>query len=341
MSSQSCEELLRQIRSGAPAPVCLFYGEEDFLLEEATRALIDAALDEPSRSFNLDLLYGSDCRGSDVVAKALSFPMMSQRRVVVVRELEKMAERDQLLTYLQSPCETTVLLLITAKPDFRTKLFQELRAKALLCEFRPLYDDKIPAWIVGRTRAMGKTIDTEAAQLISSYVGNGLREIHSELEKLCTFVGPAPSITVDDVRQLVGLSREYNIFELQKAIGRDDLRGSVAILEHMLRNGESAIGMVVMLTKYFQKLLILHDPAHRNASDQALAGALHLPLFLMRDYRSAAKNFSPARLRRCFNELLQADEKLKLSGDERVVMTTALFSILAPSEVGQIPQPIP
>ncbi len=332
MSATTLEEILRQIRSGGPAPVCLFYGEEEYLIEGATRAVIEASLDEASRSFNLDLVYGSDSRGSEVVAKAVSFPMMSLRRVVVVRELEKLSDRDQMLAYLQSPCDTTVLLLIASRPDFRTKFFKELNAKALLCEFKQLYDDKIPDWVVAAVREMGKRIDMEAAQLINSYVGNGLREIHSELEKLCTFVGEAKEITVEHVRQLVGLSREYNIFELEKAIGRDDLRGSIGILEHMLRNGESAIGIVVLLTRYFQKLLVMHDPEKRKLSDQALAGVLRLPLFLMRDFRSAAKNFQPPRLRRCFNELLKADEKLKLSGDERAVMTLALYSILAPAE---------
>ncbi len=329
----SVEALRNQLRSAAPRPVYLLYGEEDLLVAEATDAIIEAALGGGDPSFNLDVLYGSDVDGNDVVARAVAFPMMSERRSVVVREMEKLTDRDTLLPYLQNPAPTTVLVLQAIKPDFRTTLFKHLRDSAVMVKCRRLYENELPEWITARVRRMGKRIEPDAAQLVQAYVGRSLREIDNELEKMRTFVGEAPSITVEHVREITGLTRDHTIFELQKAIGRNDLRRSLSILEHMLRNGESAIGIVVMLTKYFQKLMILHDPEKSRLNDAGVARYLGLretQMRELRDYRQAAGAFPPRRLRKCFEELLSADEQLKLSGEERTVMMLALHSILDP-----------
>jgi DNA polymerase-3 subunit delta len=326
--SSSPQEIIVRMKSGQFDPLYLMYGEEDFLLEEAITALVTTAVAESARSFNLDILYGSETTADRLLALASSYPMMSDRRVVIVREFDRLANKDQLLPYIRKPLASTVFVLLAAKPDFRTKFYQELRGKATLCECRPLYEDKIPVWISQRVREMGKKISPDAAALLQQYIGRSLREIQNELEKLFIYVGAAPSITLDDVQRLVGVSRQYNIFELQKALGHKQLPRAIEILETMLRNGESATAVIVMLTKYLQKLWLLHDPAVRALGDAQLPSALGTYPSYLPEFKSAARNFTPAEIEHCFSALTRTDEILKSSiMTEKTAMTMLLFAL--------------
>ena len=331
--SLSPQDLIARLKDGRPDPVYLLYGEEDLLLEETLTAILDAALTPEERSFNLDILHASETSPDRILALASSYPMMSERRVVVLREMERLAGRDKLLPYVRIPFASTVFVLIAVKPDFRTAFFKELGTLAVLCEAKPLYENRVPQWIVGKARQMGKNIAPEAAALLQQYVGRSLREIQNELEKLFIYVGGAGEISAEDVRRLVGLTRQYTIFELQKAIGRRRLPQAVEILESMLRNGESGTSLVVMLTKFFQKVWLLHDPAVRSLGETQLAGALGSYPSYLPDFREAAANFTPIALEHCFAALARTDEILKTSGmEEKTAMTMLLFALCGKKE---------
>jgi DNA polymerase-3 subunit delta len=326
------DEAEERIRRRSFNPVYLFFGEEDFLIEELTHRLVAEALEESTRTFNLDIVYGSDVSGHDILSLVSSFPMMGDRRVILVREFDKVSNKEQLLSYLQNPLATSILALIAVKPDFRTKFFQEMRVHATLVECKQLYDDKISVWITNRVRMLGKSITPDAAELIKACVSRSLREIQNELDKLFIYLGDAQTITSDDVQRLVGMSRQYNVFELQKCLGRRDLPRALEILENMLRNGESPIGMIVMISKYFQKLWLLHDPSNRLVPEVKLAAAIGIYPGFLKEYQLAAHNYSPGQLKYCFIELVKADENLKSSVlDPATAMTLLLYHIVKPT----------
>ena len=189
------------------APIYLFIGEEDFLSEECVDCVIQDLLTVDSKAFNLDIVYGSKADASQVMAHAASFPMMSGRRVVVIKEFDKLLASDSMkelvFAYIARPLESTCLILLAEKPDFRTKPFTDLKKNGVVFSFNTLYDNQIPPWIAARCNSMGKEIDLEACRLLQAYVGNSLRAIQNELDKLFTYLGNRKRITLEDVADVV------------------------------------------------------------------------------------------------------------------------------------------
>ncbi|MCI0706956.1 MAG: DNA polymerase III subunit delta, partial [Ignavibacteriae bacterium] len=268
-------ELHTALASKRFAPVYLVHGEEDLLAEECVNAIIDHTLDEGARGFNLDILYGGKADAQDALSHASSFPMMSERRVVVVKEFERLATteagRELLAAYFKKPLESTVMVLVSANPDFRKKPFTDLKKQAELIECKPLYDNQIPDWIEARIKKLGKQITPEASRLLQGYVGNSLRAIQSEIDKLFIYVGTKKQIELEDIAGVVGESKGYTIFELQNAVGNRDITLSMQIVERMLELGESPQLMIIMLTRFFTQLAKLGELRQRRASEQQMA----------------------------------------------------------------------
>jgi DNA polymerase-3 subunit delta len=291
--------------------------------------LIAQAIDPSMKGFNLDVVHGNAIDGKGIVALASAFPMMAERRVVLVRDFDSTGGKDALLPYLDRPLASTSLVCISSKPDFRLKSFRAMKASGVVVTFNPLYDDKIPAWISQRIDSKGKRATPEACQLLQAYVGRSLREIQNEIDKLFVYVGDKRLIDGDDVNSVVGMTKQFNIFELQRAIGQRNVGRSMEILERMLDAGESPIGMIVMLTRYFQKLWLLQDVRKSGRSSGEIAGLLKVNAIHAQEYLAAASKFTDAELQSCFEALLQADEALKsTSTDQRLVMTLMLFQLL-------------
>ena len=325
------------------SPVYLFHGEEDLFIEEGVDALVGKAVDSATKSFNLDVVYGDKIDAKSALALASSFPMMSQRRVVVVKEFEKLAAGETakglLTTYIQRPLETTCLILISSDPDFRRKPFTDLKKYADVIECKPLYDNQLPTWILERVRQQGKEIDLDACQLMQSYVGNSLRAILNELEKLYIFIEDRKSISVGDVGQIVGATRGYTIFDLQNAIGRRDMKEAIRILERMLELGENHQLMIVMLTRFLHQLWKLGELMSKRLSDREIAAELRVPSFYVKQYIGFAEKFTAEEIEVGFKALLDADEELKSSSrDPHIVLDLLIYSLVrAPSEILSIP----
>lgn len=317
-------------------PLYLFSGEEDFLIDEALDLLVRHAVDESTRSFNLDILYGGDVDARDVVTRASSFPMMADRRVVIVREADKLTSSDSnreiLLRYVGNPSPTTILVLVLPKADLRLAVFKAFQQNGAVIEYGRLYEEKIPAWVSKRVKAMGRRITEEACQLMPMYVGTSLRDIQNEIEKLLIYVGDKRIIEADDVTAVAGMSKQFNVFELQKAIGQRNLSRSMNILDRMLDAGEHPVGIVTMLTRYFQKLWVLPSLRRQSLARYELASQLSVNPFFLREYVAAAERFSAEEIERSFAALIEADETLKSSGEPKLVMTMLIHRLIRPVE---------
>jgi len=314
-------------------PVILIYGEEDFLADECVQAVLDATLDEETKGFNLDVVYGSKIDVKDVVAHASAFPLMSERRVVIVREFEKLATNDQskelMAAYIHKPLESTCLLLVSHQPDFRKKPFTDLKKHAELVECKPLYDNQIPDWVSQRIRQMGKTADPEACRLLQAYVGNSLRAVQNEIDKLFIYVGEKKRISAEDVTEVVGATKGFTIFELQNAVGRKDLREALMILQAMLQSGQSPQMMIVMLTRFFTQLWKISELKMKRTPDAAMAREVGVHPFFLKQVVQYQSQFSRQHLEEGFQALLEADTVLKTtSRDPRLVMDLLLFALV-------------
>ena len=331
-SSLSFEDVERSIRQKKFSPLYLFYGEEDFLIQEMLDLIIDKAVDSATKSFNLDILYGADVDAIDIVSLASAFPMMAEYRVVVVKEFDRLTNKDNLIPFIENALPSTLLVLILEKPDFRVKIYQSIKKYATVLEFKRMYETKIPGWIENQIAKLGKNASPDACQLIQSHVGNSIREIRNEIDKLFIFIGDKKSIDVDDVNLVVGISKRYNIFELQKAIGRKDIASAQGTLQRMLEAGESPVSIIVMLTKYFQKLYIIWDHLENKITKDELIQTLRLSpkqIPHLDNEIAIARNFPPEVLNRCFAALIDTDEKLKSSSqDEKLILTLMLHSMI-------------
>ena len=247
----SVDTFLSSIRKKEFAPVYFFFGDEDFLIDEIVDAVVAEGVDPATKGFNLDIIHGSEVNGKDIVSIASSFPMMAERRVVIVKDFDRVSNKELVEPYLEHPSPSTSLILIASKPDARKKPYPLLKKNSVGGEFSRLYDNEIPGWIQRRVAQLRRTMTPEAAELLQAYVGNSLREISNQIDKLLIAVGSKPAIEVEDVEAVVGISKEFTVFELTKMVGEKNISRSIEIVERMLDSGESPQLIIVMLTRHF------------------------------------------------------------------------------------------
>jgi len=328
---RSDEDVVASLQEGRLANVYLLCGEEDLLAEEAMEAIIGAALAPHERHFNLDHLRASDTDIRQIRAIASSFPMMSARRVVVVHDVDRFTakEVELLLAFVEHPPPTTILILTAGDVDMRKRPFSTLKSSVAVQVFKHPFENRLPAWIAERIAREGGSITPDAAQLLAAYAGPSLRSIHNEISKLLTFTGRPAAITVDEVSSVVGVSREYTVFELQRAIGLRNRQRAAEILERMMEAGENPPRIIVMLTSYVLTLWKVLHMLRAGTSTAAIAGDLHVKEYRAHEYRQAAERFTRQEIEDAFGVLARADEQVKgASPDERFAMLECVLRIV-------------
>lgn len=343
MSLVAPDSLTTALGSGRIDPVYFLFGDEEFLIDEALDRILAIAVDESTRGFNFDLLHGSEATLPEIVERASSYPLMAERRVVVVKEIDrtfalrgKPDASSPLARYLSNPLASTVLVFTAAVGDILGKGKGGAKApygmiveNATSVQFKKLYDREIPSWVSDRVRARGKEIAPDAIELFVGYSGGALRILSNEIEKLFTFVEGRKRIGLDDVRAVVGASKTYNVFELQRAIGMKNLELSVEITEHMLRAGEPEQLILTMLSRYFTILWRLVELRARVRDQKELSRSVGISPFFLNEYLGALTRYSMADLRNAFESLLNADLTLKSTNAEpAVVLHMMLISIV-------------
>ncbi len=337
------DSLQTALRSGRVEPLYFLFGEEEFLIDEALDAILSIAVDESTRGFNFDLLHGSDSTLQDVVERASAYPLMAERRVVVVKEIDrtfsmrgKPDASSPFGRYMKNPLPSTTLVMTAAIGDVMGKGKGGAKApynlivdSAATVQFKKLYDREIPSWVSDRIKSLGKEIAPDALELFVNYSGGSLRILSNEIEKLFTFVEARKRISLDDVRAVVGASKTYNVFELQRAIGAKNLELSVEIAEQMLRAGEPEQLILTMLTRYFTILWRLSELRVKVRDQKELARSVGISPFFLNEYLAALSRYPLADLRNAFEALLDTDLTLKSSRAEpAVVLHMMLISIV-------------
>ncbi len=327
------EDLVEEVRSGTIASLYLLTGTEDFLVDECSKLLIEKLVPEESRGFNLDVMYGGKCEVTDVVAHASSYPMMGNRRVVVVKEFERLVGAEKgievMETYFQHPLASTCLILICREPDFRKKPFTNLKSLATLVQCKPLYDNQALSWISQRIRLRKKEASPEACQILQGYVGNSLQSLDNEINKLLIYVGDRKEITDADVAAVAGASKGYTVFDLQNAIGRKDAGSAMTILAKMMESGEYPVKVIAVLTRFFSILLRMAELKQTGVRGPDLMTGLGINPYFHKNYLEFSAHFPEAHIEHCFRALLAADTELKsASTDPRLVMDLLVYSLI-------------
>ena len=215
------EDILRQLKKGSLSPFYLFYGESEFRLEKTLTRIRETVIPEEERDFNLHIFYGDEIKSNvaEVIDTARSFPFMGQRRLIILRRTENIpvAAFEGFLPYLDKPMESSCLILISQKPDFRKKFYKTIRSMGAAVEFKNLYENQVVPWIMKTAKDMGLIIDSRACAYLQQMVGNRLRDLYTELEKIQIRYGNM-AIGIEEVRQLAVYSRSFTIFELMDEV---------------------------------------------------------------------------------------------------------------------------
>ncbi|MFN0036456.1 MAG: DNA polymerase III subunit delta [Saprospiraceae bacterium] len=311
----TADEILRDIQAGRFAPVYFLHGEEPFFMDQIADAVEAKALPEAERGFNQTILYGKDLDHLSLLDHLRRYPMMSERQVVILREAQEMKSLSELTGYLENPMPSTVFVACHKhkKVDARTKFGKALGGKGIVFfESKKLYDNQIPDWISSACRARKQNIEPAAAALMAEYLGTDLAKIANELDKLALNLPPGTAISVAHVQHNIGISKEYNVFELQKALATRDRTKVARIQQHFAANLKKnpLIVAISSLYAYFSKVFMLH--ALKGQPDSEVLKALDLRSdWFLKEYKMAAANFSAAQCAQVIAHLKDYDLRSK------------------------------
>ena len=312
------QEFETSLKKGTIPLICYLYGEESFLVDRAVKMLLDRAIDASLRDFNFNVFYGNESKGIDIADAVQTLPMFADRRAVLVKRAESLsaAACEALLPCIQNPAAGTCLIFSGTKIDQRKKFFTDLKKHGSLVEFKRLYDNKLPGFILSESGAHGKPIDSAAADLLSFLIGNNLQELSSQIEKLAVFTGSRPRITLEDVRAVASSSKAFTVFELAKFLCLKDLANALKSLDTLFRNGEEMPMMIGALSRHFRQLWRVRELLDRKAAKPDIGREVGINPYFLDDMIAQARNFERTRLGSIFSELYRCDLASKTGGGQ-------------------------
>ncbi len=318
------------LKTGKYPNIILLYGEETFLIEEAVDKLLEKTLKNDPSKTDMDFLNANDISMDRLVATCNAYPFLAEKRVVVVNNFEKMfsgriskkvEQTSPFTKYLDNPQDTTILILQAIVDRKKAKQIKEgksypynrLKKDFEIIEFSKVYENHLPQWIENRAKYFGKTIERKAIELLITHINPNLRDINNEIEKLNIYLKEKTEITAEDVEFVVGTNREYNVFELQKAVGKRNLHQAIKILENILSTDRKEMFILVTLTNYFITLWKLIEESSKTTNKYQLCGKLRINPMFIDDYLNTLRLYSPYEINRAFHSILEADFTLKSS----------------------------
>ncbi len=325
---KSYDQIIAEIRKGTFSPVYFLVGEEPYFIDQITDLIEKEALPEEMKAFNQMVFYGKDSRLQTITETAMRHPMMSERQVVIVREAQELDEMSReearlpLEKYVENPNPATILLFAYKHKSFdkRTKLSKTLRSKenkqCVYLETKKISEYKIPDWITGYFSGKGLSIDMKASMMLSEYVGNSISNLINEMEKLIIAVPEGTkTITPAHIEKYIGYSKDYNIFELQKAISSGNVAKANQIAFHFCKNPKAHPMPVTMAVLYLFFVKVLLYQQLRQKPRKELMSALRVSNYALRDYERAARKYSPAKLTGIIAALRKTDARSKGIGN--------------------------
>lgn len=338
----SAANILKDLKNRKFKPVYLLHGDEPYFIDEVSNYVERDLLPEAERGFNQTVLYGKDTDIMTVLNAAKRYPMMADYQVVLVKEAQDMkwgTESDDkkginpFLSYLENPLPSTILVFCYkhGKFDKRKKTYKAIEKNGLVFESAALRENVIPTWVEDFFKEKGHRIETRAALMVAEYLGNDLSKIANELEKLLLNVTPGQEISLKHVQDNIGISKEYNVFELQNALAKKDVLKVNQIINYFAANPKNNPFVLVLgnLNSYFSKVLMYHYV--RDKSPQNVAKEIGVPPFFVKDYEQAARSYNYGKAVRIISYLREYDLKSKgvdANASDGELMKELMFKIL-------------
>lgn len=318
---EEAKQIVRDIKEGKISPLYFLMGEEPFYIDYISDYIENNLIAVQDRDFNMFITYGKDTNINDIVQYAREFPMMAQRRVIIVKEAQNLQDIDKLQSYIEKPSKTTTLVFCYkyGKLDARKKIYKEL-SKYVVFESDKLRDYQVVGWIPKIAKEFGFKISPISAQLIVDYMGNDLNAIYNQINKISITLGKGEEITPEVIEKNIGISKEFNTFELIKAIGEKNHKKCFTIAKYMLlnqKNKESLLPQVITpVYNFFERLFIVHS--NEFSSDAELSKMMGVNVFFVKDYRLACKNYTMKQVSKKIETIREIDLKGKGVGVGKV-----------------------
>lgn len=292
----SAEQIISDWKKKNYKPVYWLEGEEPYYIDKLTKYAEEKLLPEDQVAFNLSVFYGKDSKADEVINACKRYPMFYDYQVVILKEAQQMRDIDKLETYINHPLASTIFIVAhkEKKVDGRSKLAKILKGKADLLSTKKLYDNELPEWTSSMIEQRGLAIQSKALHMLVGHIGNDLQRIENEVEKLSVNLSGRKQISEDDIEQYIGVSKEFNIFELQAAVVNRDLPAALNIINYFASNPKAAPIQLILPTFYafFSKLFVAAASPSRD--EYSLSALLGLKGFFVKQYLQALQRYTYA-----------------------------------------------
>ena len=289
----SAEKIISDWKKKVYKPVYWLEGEEDFFIDMVMDYAEHNILPESEASFNLTVFYGKDANWADIVNACCRYPMFAERQVVLLKEAQQMRDIDRLESYIEKPLASTIFVVSykEKKVDGRSRLAKLLKEKGVLLSTKKMYDNQLPEWTSELVQSKGYTISQKALHLLVDHIGNDLKRIDNEITKLLLNLGMRKNITDDDIEKYVGISKEYNPFELQDALAKKDILKAVRIIQYFEANPKAGPIQLILPTLYnlFSKTYMIFGQSSKD--EKLIATNIGVNPYFVKDYMATAKNY--------------------------------------------------
>ncbi len=325
------KQIVGAIRNGDTRPIYFLFGEEAYYIDRIAEYIEENVLREDEKGFNQMVLYGKDVTVDDIVANAKRYPMMAEKQVLIVKEAQHLSRTIENLTaYADNPQPTTVLVICYKykKLDKRKKLYKAIQKSGVLFESKKLYENQVSEWIRKTLGTKGYRISHKAAILLVEFLGTDLSRIHNELEKLRLVLPKETEIVPKHIEQHIGISKDYNNFELKKAIGEKNVVKAARIINYFAQNPKDNpfVLTVTLLHTFFSQLLKYHGL--QDHSPKNVASALRINPYFVGEFQTAARNYPMKKVSRIVSHLREMDLKGKGVGANAMAQTDLLKELL-------------
>ncbi|GGB80503.1 DNA polymerase III subunit delta [Dyadobacter sediminis] len=316
--AQTPETILKEIRGKKFKPLYFIHGDEPYYIDAIADELEKRVVPEAEKGFNQFIIYGKDTDLTGVLGYARRFPFMAERQIVIVKDANKLGGIEQkeqqarLEDYALNPAASTVLVLcFHANADERKSFIKAIGTHGAVVQSKKMYDNKLPDWVAAFCQQEGVKISPKAIQMLVDNIGNDLKRLSNEVRKIMVNLRVDEGIDAAAVERFVGISKEYNVFEFQKALMQRDVLKANQIASYFSANSKDnpLSPILIILYNFFAKLLLAH--ASKDKSEKGLAAELGVNPYFVKDYLLAIRNYPLPKVAHVIHYLRECDSRLK------------------------------
>lgn len=323
--------IVTNIKRGVVKPIYFLMGEEPYYIDKISEFIENTVLDEAEKGFNQVVMYGRDVSIEEITSSAKRYPMMAEKQVIIVKEAQDLSRTiEKLLAYAENPQPTTVLVINYKykKLDKRKKLYKAIEKSGVLFESKKLYDNQVSDWIRRVLSGKNYKIEAKAAQMLVEFLGTDLSKINNELDKLITILPEDSIISPEDIEKNIGISKDFNNFELRKAVGEKQIVRANRIINYFAENPKNnpLVMTISLLNSFFTQLLQYHGLASKDKF--SVAKSLGVNPYFVGDYATAARKYPMRKVSQIIGLIREADLKSKGVGANGMPQSDILKELL-------------